>query len=205
MSGPGEYLGPASSGLAFRSGNGDGKRLLVVYSSVTGNTRRVAEAVAGEAGCGLAPVADAPDPADLDLLLLGFWVRRGRPDGRMLDYMDRIRGKNIALFGTLGAWPDSEHARACAQSAANIMEMRGNRVLGVFLCQGRVDPRLLERLPERVRAAHPLTEERRRRHAEAARHPDAQDLELARAFVRRCLAGETPESLFSYSQAGREG
>lgn len=165
-----------------------GMRVLTVYSSVTGNTRRVAEAIAAETpGQGLCPVDEAPEPADYDVLLLGFWVRRGQPDPRMLRYMERVYGKELVLFGTLGAWPDSDHALRCAAAAADMMHGRGNSVRGVFLCQGRVNPKILEKASDSLRQKHPPTEERRLRHLEAAKHPDARDLANAKSFVRRCL------------------
>lgn len=163
-------------------------RFLTVYSSVTGNTRQVAEAMTRNVPGGeLCAVGQAPEPDGYDVLLLGFWVRRGRPDDRMLRYMERVWRKKVILFGTLGAWPDSDHARACAAVATASMEERENSVQGVFLCQGKVNPKIIEAAPERVRLAHPMTEARRLRHLEAAKHPDAEDLARAGLFVRGCL------------------
>lgn len=57
-------------------------KICIVYSSITGNTRTVAEALAAVSGVPCFPVRDAPDPADYDLLALGFWVRLGQADAR---------------------------------------------------------------------------------------------------------------------------
>ena len=48
----------------------------VVYSTLTGNTRKVAEAFCAGLGEGaeLFDVKDAPDPAGYDLVAVGFWV-----------------------------------------------------------------------------------------------------------------------------------
>jgi hypothetical protein len=32
-------------------------------------------------------------------------------------YMSTVRNKRVGLFGTLGAWPDSDHARQCMEQA----------------------------------------------------------------------------------------
>lgn len=69
-----------------------------------------------------------------------------------------------------------------------MLTQNGNRVPGVFLCPGKVDPGPRERLPERVRRTHPMTPERPQRHAEAARHPDKADRDRTRAFATDCLA-----------------
>ena len=52
----------------------------IVYSSCTGNTRKVAEALAETSGIACFAVRHAPNPDDYDLLALGFWVRKGLPD-----------------------------------------------------------------------------------------------------------------------------
>ena len=149
----------------------------IMYSSVTGNTRKVAEALAAASGAPCFPVREAPDPDDYDLLALGFWVRLGQADARTQGYMRRVLGKKVFFFGTLGAWP--EGARA-------LLEEGGNTVLDGFLCQGRVDPKILE--ISRQKGRHPMTPERRARLEEAARHPDTADLAEAGRRWQRCLA-----------------
>lgn len=152
-------------------------RVLILYSSVTGNTRRIAEALAAASGDGLLDVRELETPPDADVLALGFWVRRGQPDEVSQAAWRLLKGKSVFYFGTLGAWPSSEHARRCRESAEQLLRENGNRCLGGFLCQGRVNPRLIE-LSAR-KGTHPLTEERRARLAEAARHPDASDCAAA--------------------------
>ena len=156
----------------------------IVYSSCTGNTRAVAEALAAM-GTPCFPVRRAPDPAAYDLLALGFWVRQGLPDARAQRYMRLVRGKNIFYFGTLGAYPHSEHARRCMLATQGLLEEGGNTVLDGFLCQGRVNPRVLA--ASQRKGSHPMTPERRARLDEAARHPDAADFLNARERWERCL------------------
>ena len=67
----------------------------IIYSSVTGNTRKVAEALAAASGAPCFPVREAPDPDDYDLLALGFWVRLGQADARAQGYMRRVLGKKV--------------------------------------------------------------------------------------------------------------
>ena len=158
---------------------------LVVYSSRTGNTRKLAEAIAAVLpGARLCPVQEAPDPQEAAahaLVALGYWVRRGGPDPAASAYLAALRGATVALFGTLGAWPDSPHAAQCRERGEALLTSpeRGNRVLGTFLCQGRVNPAVVRAAD---RASHPMTPERIARLAEAARHPDAADLARAREF-----------------------
>ncbi len=164
-------------------------RCLVVYSSKTGNTRAVAEAIHAimPAGTPLLPVQEAPAPQGYDLLCLGFWVTLGGPDPAMLAYMQRIEACTVGLFGTLGAYTDSPHAEKVRQRA--LAAVAPHPTLGVFLCQGKIDPAHLAQQAARPadQQRHPMTEERRTRIAVAATHPDAQDFAAAQAFFQAML------------------
>ena len=78
-------------------------RTCIVYSSCTGNTRKVAEAMAEASGLPCCALRHDPDPQDYDLLAVGFWVRKGLPDARPQRYIQSIQDKNNITFGTLGA------------------------------------------------------------------------------------------------------
>jgi flavodoxin len=162
-------------------------KTLVVYSTLTGNTRAVAEAVAEGLGAGtaLADVKAAPAPEGYDLVVSGFWVDKGRADAASLEYLGRIRDRKAAFFFTLGAYPDSPHADSVEKGAREGLEKGGNAVIGSFRCQGKVDPNLLEEMKRKLPPGHPhaqMTDERRALLDEAARHPDAEDLKRAREF-----------------------
>ncbi len=150
----------------------------IIYSSITGNTRKLAEAVASSSGVPIFPVRLAPDLTGFDFLGLGFWVRKGMPDSRMLRFMEGVRGKKVFFFATMGTWPDSPHARSCLAATRALLEEKSNVVTGHFHCQGRVNPRVAGRKGDH----HPMTEARRARLEEAAKHPDEQDLQ---EIVRR--------------------
>ncbi|MBE6441220.1 MAG: flavodoxin [Desulfovibrio desulfuricans] len=165
----------------------------IVYSSCTGNTRAVAEALARGTDVPCFPVRHAPNPQGYDVLALGFWVRKGLPDERSRRYMARVREKRVFVFGTLGAWPDSEHARRCMAAARALLEANGNTVLGGFLCQGRVNPRVVAATQRK--GTHTPSEERLARLREAARHPNAKDCLAARLRWQDALrAAQEPEA-----------
>jgi flavodoxin len=163
---------------------------LIVYSSRTGNTERVARAV-HEALAGkhdLCAITDAPDPSPYDWILIGFWVNRGTADEETLDYLARIRGKHVGFFATLGAYPDSQHARDVVDRFSALVS-ESNTLIGSFICQGRIDPKLTEKFrsfpPDHP---HAMTPERVKRHRDAASHPDAQDLRNAAEACKQMLA-----------------
>lgn len=171
-------------------------RVAVIYSSLTGNTRMVAEAIhrVMPQGAEIFPVAEAPAPTGYDFLALGFWVDRGQPNSAMRAYMEQIQGQNVGLFGTLGAWPDSDHARQTIAAAEALVE--GNTVLGSFLCQGKVNPKLLAMMAKKTdsQASHPMTAEREARIEEAKKHPNADDCATAQqTFLAMLDRVNTPQ------------
>ena len=157
---------------------------LVVYSSRTGNTQKVARAIyeALPEPKEIFSAKEAPDPSAYDFLALGFWVDKGTVNAGSARYMKSVTGKKIGLFGTLGAYPDSDHARQCMEKARQMVQ--GNDILGEFLCQGKVDPDLIKMMEIKMKddPHHSMTPERRARLEEAAKHPDKKDLADARAL-----------------------
>lgn len=156
-------------------------KTLVVYSSRTGNTRKVAEAIQEvvPSGTEIFPVEEAPSPDGYDFVAVGYWVDRGGPDKLAAEYMSTIKATKIGLFGTLGAYPDSDHAAKAMTNAEALV--RENSVLGHFICMGKVDPALTERF-KNLPADHPhaMTPERMARHIESAKHPSDEDLAKAK-------------------------
>ncbi len=154
-------------------------KTLIIYSSKTGNTRSIAEAI-HEAlpDSDILPVENAPAPETLP-------GEYGMPDAKARTYLENLRGVRAALFGTLGAWPDSEHARDCIRKSEALLKEpeRGNTVMGSFICQGKVDPRVVEMMNKVAADVHPMTPERKARLKEAARHPDDTD----RARAKECF------------------
>lgn len=140
---------------------------LVVYSSKSGNTKRVAEAVARGLGedTVLATPADAPDYRDFDFVAVGFWIEKERPNFEVQKYLRRLKGKKVGVFFTLGADPASDHARICLENVKPFFEE--NEVLGYFMCQGKIDParvKWVRQMPpsEMLSTEHPAHWDRRR-------------------------------------------
>ncbi len=165
---------------------------LVIYSSKTGNTKMVAEAIAEVLpNVTLSAVENAPDYVDYDVIAIGFWVDKGMPNKEIIEYCKTVNNKNVFLFGTLGAYPDSDHGKECMAKSEALLNEEGqnNQVLGSFLCMGKVDPKILEMMAKMREAQkhHPMTEERKNRIEEAKKHPNEEDLTNAKNFALACL------------------
>lgn len=161
-------------------------KTLVVYSSLTGNTKMIAESIAEAIpGCDLKAVEELPAADAYDIVFTGFWVDRGHADDKMLAYMETVRNKKVAPFFTLGAWPDSDHADHVFEDTKGRLE--NNKILSHYRCQGKVDPKLLERMKTMTNNPHPSSPEREARLKEAAKHPDVNDCARAKAFAKAVM------------------
>lgn len=121
------------------------KKGLIVYSTRTGNTQKLALGIRDALGdVDLHPVIDAPRAEERPWVLVGFWVDRGTADTKSIEYLQGLRDQRVGLFGTLGAYPDSKHASEVSNTVSEIVKTH-NTLLGCFLCQGRIDPILTEK------------------------------------------------------------
>lgn len=160
---------------------------LVVYSSMTGNTKKVAEAIY----CALPDSKEICDvknvPQDLetyDIVFAGFWVDRGMPDNSAKIFLEGLLNKNVALFATLGAPDDSKHAQGSMKQGRMLLN-RSNNHLGDFLCRGKVNEIIVEQMAKKP-ATDPHSAKISSWQAmleESAKHPNADDLRKAGEFA----------------------
>ena len=164
-------------------------KIAVVYSSKTGNTRKVAEAIKGALpdGTDLIDAKDFKGAWDYDFLFVGFWVDKGTADGEARRVMGQICNRDVAIFATLGAYPDSDHARQSLVGGACCFG-KNTKVVASFICQGAIDPKLIEMFRKNpVGSPHSSNEESEERWAAAAGRPDGKDLKKAADFARNTL------------------
>lgn len=165
-------------------------QILIAYSSRTGNTKKVAEALYGAAEdkCVLMETEKVENLDCYDLIFVGYWVDKGGPDKISREFLQKLEGKRIVLFQTLGADPMSDHALGCFANAGKWLK-ESNSVLGGLSIRGAIDPKLIETMEKRpVGHPHAPTVESRKRWAEASTHPDQADLEKAAACMKRYVA-----------------
>ena len=65
----------------------------------------------------------------------------------MEEYMTKVKNKKVGIFFTLGAYPDSEHARNCLDKAKSLLG-EGCEMLTSFRCQGKIDSRLSKKFEQ---------------------------------------------------------
>ncbi len=147
----------------------------IVYSSRTGNTKALADAIREvlppEDCCYFGP----PDAAALaaQRLYIGFWTDKGTCDGDTAAFLAQLTNQEVFLFGTAGFGGSAEYFEQIAHRVETLLPA-GVTVLGHHLCQGR--------MPMTVRQRYAAMEDSPRRTQmlenfdAALSHPDAEDL-----------------------------
>ena len=159
------------------------RKWAVIYSSTTGNTKAIAEEIAGTAGADIFRVQDAPtDLSAYEVIALGYWLRRGGPDDLMKAYLPRVANARIVLFQTHGADVGSEHAVTSFARAAYLLGT-DCEILGTFSAQGKLAPALIARRKKSGTDDTHNSPAAQERWLRAADHPNEEDLAAARAFV----------------------
>lgn len=162
-------------------------KYLIVYSSRTGNTRRMAEAFyeAAPKGSRLAEMREDVDPTEFDAVFVGFWVDKGMPNAQARDYLSSLQHTEVVLFATLGADPESDHAKTSLQKAADLLA-DNCRVLDALAFRGAIDPKLIEAMRKRANPnSYHTPEQMRRSVEESAGHPNEADFAKARAYMEK--------------------
>jgi sulfite reductase alpha subunit-like flavoprotein len=156
---------------------------LIVYSSQTGNTRKMAEAACemlhGETV--LHSVQEAPDPKGYDLVVVCFWLQAGKPDPKSQAFLRTLEGADLFLIATHGAASDSAHAKNAVVYAQDLAPSA--TLMGTFSCQGEVNPDFLERASQKNPQPPWIADA-----PAAVGHPDAEDL----ARLKKAMAISLP-------------
>jgi flavodoxin I len=111
----------------------------VIYDSMTGNTRKLAEAMAGEMGVKAVDAKAASIDRDPGVLFLGSGCYGGKPGKNMEKFIETndLTGRKVALFGTSGGGLGME-----VKSMEEALKRKGAIVLGSYYCRGKVMPAL---------------------------------------------------------------
>lgn len=109
----------------------------VVYHSTTGNTKKLADAIANTLNVSADPIPKEPNATSvpIDLLFIGDGIYFGKPNKNTLSFIQQLNPqtvKNVAVFATYGG-----QAKIGADMKTHLNE-KGLHVIGEpFTCKGQ--------------------------------------------------------------------
>ncbi len=163
-------------------------KILLAYSSKTGNTKKVCDAVYNEIKdsheVDYLSVKEVKSHDGYDLVLVGYWVDKGTANREARKLITAIRDTKVGLIGTLGADPESFHGKKVIVNVGELVD-GSNTYHGTFLCRGKVAEKLIKRLK-----FAPVPKHIREQMYEASinsREPNEEDLNNARAYINKIV------------------
>ena len=81
------------------------ERYSIIYSSKTGNTKKLAETIYNtlpKNECDYYGEINKINEELSDVIYIGFWTEKGNADSLTLEFLKNLKNKKIFLFGTAG-------------------------------------------------------------------------------------------------------
>lgn len=163
-------------------------KYIIVYSSITGNTKVIADTIKNvldEKSCIYFGKPDEVFSHDADVIFVGFWVSKGSCTEEIKRYLETLKNKKIFLFGTAGFGGTEGYFENILTDVKQYIP-ESNKIIGSFICQGKMPHNVLERYqklykeqPENENILNMIAN-----YKNALSHPDLHDVEAVKALVK---------------------
>lgn len=164
-------------------------KIAIVYKSLTGNTKMVADAVKNALKQDEVVYVGAPtDAMDAEIYFVGSWTDKGNCDATVGAFLQKLEGKQIAYFATAGFGGSQEYYDTLA-SRVEVQIPESNTLLGSFICQGKMPLSVRDRYVAMLQAnpEDKNLEVNIKNFDEALTHPDEADLRNVEAWAHEML------------------
>lgn len=151
----------------------------VVYNSLTGNTKLLADTIRGVLPC---------DNDNNDIVFVGYWTDKGNADPKTIEYLKLLRDKKIFLFGTCGFGGSEAYFERILTNVKNNIDP-SNEIIGEYMCQGKMPSSVRERYLKMKESDNcpPNIDALIDNFDRALSHPDEKDLEKLSQIVLQTL------------------
>lgn len=162
----------------------------IIYSSLTGNTKKIGEACFSicDSSWEFLDINTPINLDDYDKISVGCWIDKGTADKKSLELISKLKKKNVSFFVTLGAYPDSNHAIESLERIRIELEKGENKIHSSFICQGAVDEKLITWM-KKLPSDHPHSPnpDRIKRWEIASQHPNEEDFKNAKEWFKEFI------------------
>jgi flavodoxin len=118
-------------------------KTMVLYSSRSGNTKKIADEIASELNCESVKIAQTNstpsiDLNNYDLIFIGTGIRAGNPNEDIIRYLKTIDTKEPKLFAIFITWGGAGKTdQAVIGKLRSILESKGQKVIeDYYTCYG---------------------------------------------------------------------
>lgn len=157
----------------------------IVYSSVTGNTKIIADAIYSTLDNCIYYGNPNDRALEADIIFVGFWTDKGNCNKEIAEFLQSIENKNIALFGTAGFGGDEKYFKEIIERVSAYIP-KSNQIVKSFMCQGKM-PLSVKDKYESMLKQNPNDEHIKgmiENFEKASLHPDNGDIESVKNFAK---------------------
>lgn len=127
-------------------------KIAIVYKSITGNTKQVAEtlqkAFVNQEVC---YIGEPRDGIEADLYFVGTWIDKGSCTKEIAEFLQSLDSKKVAIFATAGFGGSVEYYNTLFERIKAQIPV-SNQVEGHFFCQGKMPMSVRERYVSMMQA-----------------------------------------------------
>ena len=120
------------------------ERYSILFSSPTGNTKMLAEAIHDVLPQEECDYYGPCQEVDSNMLYIGFWTDKGNADAVTLKLLETLKNKKIFLFGTAGFGVSEQYFQTILNNVKKSIG-ESNTVVGEYMCQGKMPQSVRDR------------------------------------------------------------
>lgn len=156
----------------------------IIYKSISGNTKLIAEAINEALKDDVVYIGEPKEDIIADLYFVGSWTDKGTCCAEIGNYLKKLKGKNIAYFGTAGFGGSEEYYNSLFERVKSICPA-SSEVNKYFFCQGKMPMNVRNRYAAMMKE-HPDDEKLKisiKNFDLALEHPNEADLKAAQDWA----------------------
>ena len=154
----------------------------IVYSSVTGNTEKLAKAIKNHIGaCYFGKPSN--EALEADVIFVGFWATKNSCSADIQRFIEKMANKKVFIFGTVGYDNTPAYFEEILNNVKSLVPA-SNTIIAAYACQGKVSEKKQEQLKEAVPEKYEAIKDNL---AESIHHPNEKDIDGLLSAVKAAI------------------
>ena len=163
----------------------------IIYDSITGNTKKIAEAIYEEIKnkCDVIIGDSTLDISNCDILFIGSWTDKGNCSKKISEVYKNLKNKRIIIFGTAGFGGSREYFDRLYKRIKEQIPKNNQIENKYFYCQGKMPNTVKERYIKMIKE-NPEDSNLQvslKNFEEALKHPNDEDIENAKKYAKEII------------------
>lgn len=164
-------------------------KVAIIYSSITGNTKLLAETIKSEIKEEIVYFGEPiNEEIDADIYFIGSWTNKGDASNDIIIFLKKLKNKKIAYFATTGYGGSTTYYDTLFSRVKQYIDS-SNTILGSLYCQGKMPIQFKERYIKMI-TENPNDKNLKvslKNFEDALTHPDKKDLETVKNWTKEML------------------